>query len=1027
MASPAGFRQCIAFLLACPLILLLNVQNCSGESPNDGYLQSAWQQTSPGTGNNGKNTRVVLELGKVIERRISGGDTHLYRVDLTAGEFMHVLLDQRGVDVVETLSDPSGREVMKVDYHNGMYGPQFISFVAEIPGVYILRVKKLAKGAVGGVYAISLSELREATPPDRRRVVAGKNLIDAGRLLQRQGRSELDEALKQCAAAHDFFKDSDYAYQDAMSLEMSGSASSLLGNIDAAQSFYEQASFLYVAVGDRVGQARMINEIGAIYFAQGKNDAALEAYNKALELYRAVGDQMDEAMALVDIGRLHRSMGDGKTALEYYKRAIPILEKVKFDGGRASAFLNIAQVQISMGDLAQALKTCEKALYYFHKAGDRRGVAVALDRIGWLYFLSGERDEALKNYSRSLSMSRDGGDRTSELITLNNFAWVRFQSGEERRALSQLMDALEISREIGIRRSEAGILGNIMVVWNSLGNRDAAIFFGKQAVNLYQTIRSQSQTLDRELQKSFLHSNENVYRTLAELLVSTGRLSEAQQILDMLKEDEYFEYLRRQSGSPFKSVAITASEIGADKSVSDVSDRITAVGRAINELQAKGDLTDEEKKRLAGLKAQLDVEKKNYQKTLEGLGKMSGESKSGGAGGSLDSVLNTESLMSSTLRDLGHGTVALYTIQGEDEYTVILFTQDVPVSRKYKIKAVDLNRKIMAFRQILEDPNRDPLPLAQELYKIIIGPIASNLKAIEAKTLMWSFDGLLRYVPVAALHDGEKYMVERYQNVVFTPASYARLRDRNAQRDWHVLGLGVTKAVDKYPALPGVKEELSGIVRREGETETGVGVMPGVVLLDDDFTEEGMEQALLRKYQVVHIASHFNFEPGNNRKSSLLLGDGKYMLVSDVANSLNLFDRVELLTLSACNTALGGPDASGADLENFAVLAQNKGAKAVTATLWSVADVSTSLLMRKFYRLLDENPWMPKSEALRQAQSSLLHGESEVNIPTEGERGAEIMSKKSSPEPVGAFNTNPKAPYAHPYFWAPFILIGNWQ
>lgn len=1027
MASRIMFRQLAAFLVSSLLILSFSTLTCANEPLGDEGFGPVRRQTSSSTENRGKNSPVTLAPGKTIERRIEGGDTHLYGVELAAGQFMHVLLEQRGVDVVETLSDPGGREVMKVDYHNGMYGPQFIPFVAEISGVYILKVKKLIKGAVDGVYAISLSELREAAPTDRRHMVAGKNLLDAGIRLQKQSRWELNEALKQCAAAHDFFKDSGYAYQDAMSLEISGRVSSLLGDIDTALSFYEQASFRYVAAGDRAGQGRALNAAGVMYFAQGKNDTALEAYNKALELYRAVGDEADEATALVDIGRLHFFMGDKKTALEYYKRAIPIWDKVKFDSGRASAYLNITQIQISTGEREEALKTCEKALYYFYKAGDRRGVAATLDRIGWLHFLSGEKDEALKNYSRSLSISRDGGDRPSELITLNNLAWVRFQSGEKRRALGQLMDALDISREIGVRRSEAGILGNIMVVWNSLGNKDAAILFGKQAVNLYQAIRSQSQTLDRELQKSFLSSNENVYRTLAELLVSTGRLGEAQQILDMLKEDEYFKYLRRQSGKQFKSAAITVPEAGAEKSVSDISDRITAVGRNINELQSKGDLTDEEKKRLTWLKAQLDVEKKTYQKTLEGLGKTPGQSKSGGADGSLADVLNTESLMSSTLRDLGHGTVALYTIQGEDEYTVILFTQDVPVSRKYKIKAAALNRKIMAFRQVLQDPGSDPLPLAQDLYKIIVGPVASNLKAIKAKTLMWSFDGLLRYVPVAALHDGEKYMVEQYQNVVFTPASYARLRDRGTQRDWRVLGLGVTKAVGNYPELPGVKEELNGIIRKDGDTEAGAGVMPGVILIDGDFTEAGMEQALQRKYQVVHIASHFDFEPGNSSKSLLLLGDGKYLPVSEVADSLNLFDRVELLTLSACNTGLGGRDTSGADLENFAVLAQTKGAKAVTATLWSVVDSSTSLLMRKFYSLLDEYPWMPKSEALRLAQVSLLYGENDAALPTEAPRGASLVSKEEPSATASAFKVNPGAPYAHPHFWAPFILIGNWQ
>jgi CHAT domain-containing protein/predicted negative regulator of RcsB-dependent stress response len=993
---------------------------CAGQQAQSG---GGLRPTTPDVKGGGKTGITVLEPGKAIEMRIAGGDVHFYRVDLAAGQFMHVLLDQHGVDVVETLLAPDGREVMKVDYQNGTYGQQSLSFVADLPGAYLLKVKKLMKGAAAGTYQISLKEIHEATIQDRRRVAADKNLIESGRMIEKGDGPLLEEVIQKCAAAHDFFKSSGDSYQDALSLHMGASASARLGKLDIALSLYKQALVAYAAANDHAGQAKMHNGIGAVYFAQGKNDSALEAYNKAMELYQIAGDPADQALLFVDFGLLHFSMGDSKTALEYYERALPLCEKAKFDAGQASAFMNMAEVYRSSGNLYRALKFSEMALYYYNKASDRGGTAAVLDRIGWIYFLSDDKEEALLTYNRSLSLSRRNGDRYMESITLNNIAWLHFLLGEKRVALGELTKALEISMEIGSRRSEAGTLRNLMTVWKSLGNRRAAIFYGKQAVNIYQEVRSQSQSLDKELQKSFLHSSENVYRTLAELLVADGRLNEAQQILDMLKEDEYFEYLRRQSAGAFPQATITATEAATEKSISDTRDRITAIGRDINELQAKGDLTEEEKRRLAQLKAQRDGELKTYRRTIEELQKVPGGV---ATGGSLAGLLDTESLIGSTLRDLGYGTVALYTIEGEDEYTVILFTQDVQVSRKYKIKAAELNRKIVAFRQVLQDPNQDPLPLAQELYKIIVGPVASNLKAIKAKTLMWSFDGLLRYIPIAALHDGDKYLVEQYQNVVVTQVSYARLKERGTQRDWRALGLGVTKNVGNYPALPGVKEELNGIIRREGDAEAGSGVLPGVILLDDDFTEEKMEQALQGKYQVVHIASHFDFEPGGNRKSSLLLGDGKYLLISDVAGSVNIFDRVELLTLSACSTALGGPDASGADLENFALLAQRKGAKAVTATLWSVADSSTSLLMRRFYQSLENNQWMPKTEALRQAQLSLLYGESDTNLPANTTR-AEIMMNKDASSQAGAFKPKAGAPYSHPYFWAPFIIIGNWQ
>jgi CHAT domain-containing protein/Tfp pilus assembly protein PilF len=1027
MASQHPSRKPAAFLLSFFMILICTGLAYASDLSGSGVLGSIQQQPVTEATSKGKNSAVPLELSKAVERKIAGGDTHLYSVVLAAGQFMHVVVIQRGVDLVAFLSDPTGREVLKVDYQNGTHGPQSVSYVAETPGVYVLKVKKLIKNSLNGPYEIKLTELREATAQDRRRAAADRALIEGSLLIEKGDRHSLEEALNKFSAAHEFFKDYDDTYQDAMSLYMSGLAVSLSGDVEGALSFYGQALPLFGVAEDRAGQGQTLNEMGGAYFGQGKNDQALEALGKALELYRSVGDQADEILSLTDIGQLHFSMGDKKKALEYYKQALPICEKVKYDTRHASVLVHLAQAYVSSGDPTLALRTDESALLYYTKAKDQRGIAFALDRIGWIYYVLGEGEKALENYNRSLMLSRKSGDRNAESATLNNIGWVHFLLGEKRAAINQLTEALSITREVKSRRNEAGILKNIMAVWKALDNPNAAIFYGKQAVNIYQEIRSQSQELDKGLQKSFLNSNENVYRTLAELLVSAGRFGEAQQILDMLKEDEYFQYLRRQSKGVFTRAAITNKEAILGESTSASSDQVTAIGRAINELLAKGELTAEEKRRLAQLKAQRDVEQKIFQKTLEEIRKTPENSLSGSNRGALADVLNSESMMS-TLRDLGHGTVALYTIQGEAKYTVILYTQDTAVARDYKIKAADLNQKIMAFRQVLQDPTKDPRPLAQELYKILVGPVASNLKAIKAKTLMWAFDGMLRYVPVAALHDGEKYMVEQYQNVVFTPASYARLKDRGDARKWRVLGLGVTKAVGNYPALPGVKEELDGIIRRDGDTESKTGVMPGVILLDDNFTEGEMEQALQNKFQVVHIASHFDFEPGNNRKSLLLLGDGKYLPVSDISESLNLFDGVELLTLSACNTAMGESDAAGAELENFAVLAQNQGAKSVTATLWSVADSSTSLLMRKFYQLLDDNSWMPKAEALRLAQLSLLNGQDAAKTSFgESQRSDIVGTKKQNTTTAGRFNVDPRALYAHPYFWAPFILIGNWQ
>jgi len=195
-------------------------------------------------------------------------------------------------------------------------------------------------------------------------------------------------------------------------------------------------------------------------------------------------------------------------------------------------------------------------------------------------------------------------------------------------------------------------------------------------------------------------------------------------------------------------------------------------------------------------------------------------------------------------------------------------------------------------------------------------------------------------------------------------------------------------------------------------------------LMDESFTADSMLASLHRKFSLVHIASHFQFKPGNETSSFLLLGDGSHLTLERIKNLPNIFGGVELLTLSACDTATSGEDASGKEFEGFAVLAQRQGAKAVLASLWPVADQSTQLLMQEFYRLREATPGMLKAEALREAQLDLLHGTINGDTFDNASRGVKINDHQTSST---SFPFNSGAPYSHPYYWSPFILIGNWK
>jgi CHAT domain-containing protein len=187
--------------------------------------------------------------------------------------------------------------------------------------------------------------------------------------------------------------------------------------------------------------------------------------------------------------------------------------------------------------------------------------------------------------------------------------------------------------------------------------------------------------------------------------------------------------------------------------------------------------------------------------------------------------------------------------------------------------------------------------------------------------------------------------------------------------------------------------------------------------LNKDFTKDAFTEAL-DEYPIVHIASHFRLKPGTIADSFLLLGNGEPLTLEDMNVSDYSFDKVDQLTLSACNTAIGSEEWGGREVEGMGVLAQKRGTKSVVATLWNVADDSTGLFMSRFYTLLQKAD-VTKAEALRLAQLYFIEGQ--AGGAQGGNRGRAVIA------PDNEIGIPPALEgYRHPYFWAPFILMGNW-
>jgi CHAT domain-containing protein len=505
-------------------------------------------------------------------------------------------------------------------------------------------------------------------------------------------------------------------------------------------------------------------------------------------------------------------------------------------------------------------------------------------------------------------------------------------------------------------------------------------------------------------------------------------------VLHLLKEEEFFDFVRRDAQvarGRRGPAALTPSEAAWEARYRAVTDQLAAIGMEYGALRKKPSRTAADMQRLSALEADLRVARQAFEQFLTAL---QAEVRQAPQGQEQMTRLAEESQgLMDALRDLGPGTVALYTLMTDTAYHIILTTPEVQLARQTPLAAADLARQVHVFRQALDPATpgglrRDPRPLARELYQLLVAPVAHDLEQARAETLMWSLDGVLRYLPLAALHDGEQYLLERYRLVVFTPASATRLKDLPAH-PWRGAGFGVSKAHAGFTALPTVPAELHGIIRDPAQPNPQ-GVLPGRIHLDEAFTDTALRTALYERYPVVHIASHFQLHPGDDTASFLLLGDGSHLPLAQLKTWPQPFQSVELLTLSACNTAVGSAGAAGTEVEGLAVLAQRQGAKAVVATLWAVADRSTQALMQTFYRLRESQPGLPKVEALRQAQLALLWGARAPEAAAPMEAGGivrEDAARHGLGEALPPFVPPPQAPYAHPAYWAPFVLIGNWR
>lgn len=781
---------------------------------------------------------------------------------------------------------------------------------------------------------------------------------------------------------------------------------------------------------ERHAEAIALASLGRIHAGQGGREKAVENLDAALAIHVDLGDREGQAGVLGIVAAVRQDQGENGKALDLYRGEIPLRRALGDRSGEAAALKDMAGVYRAVGQNDKALAALHESIKVAHESNSTAAEARALTDLAALHAAAsknpGEKRRGLAELDRAIALSQQARDPEAKAAALQERGAIQRSLGKRKQAMQSLRNALALRRATGHAAGEAETLSGLsgLMARTSPG---FATFLAKKAVKTYAATLVERHGLDRELRRSF-PAVVSAHRLPADLLVSRGRLAEARQLLVSLRELEAERVVGGEAPSP-RSIDLSPAETEAEAKYEEALQPITELGAELQELYENpppNPPPPEDPDAMKKWQDRIDVLEEALEKAQaefdDFLKKLAVEIKSQRA-----SDLRDDAALKTTLGDLGPGVVAIYTFIGETKVWAMLVTSSMDKGYELdKLKPSELHRMVVALRTAI-DRLEDPRPQAKELYDALLAPMENELAGAKAKTIMWWLDGALRYVPLGALWDGRQWLVERYQNVVFTLASEARLKDE-PKRSWNVLGLGVTREHAPLIALPGVKAELDAVVREENSREPGV--LAGHRLLDDQFTELNMMTGLARNHPaVVHFASHYVFRPVRSSTeeiepdpSFLLLGDGTHLTLRDLDLRQSVFNGVDLVALSACDTAMGGDDTEetipGAEFDGLARVAQQKGAKAVLATLWSVADVSTPALMREFYRRREQDGGRTKAAALQEAQRAMLNGALAPGRDEgpAGERGGTV--KRAPPKFPG---------WQHPYYWAPFILLGNWK
>lgn len=1035
------FSQIVTLILA---VLLIYVSPTLGQTPKD------------------------LPTLSDTEGELKGGETHSFKIQLTAGQFLYALAEQQDYDLITAVFAPDGKQLSESNSPNGVRGTEPILVVASIPGEYRVEVRSNVKTS-SGHYRIKIVALRPATEIDKSHASAQIAFEDAKKLINKQNAAATREAIQKFEEALSLFKVAGDSYRQVLTLTSIGEAYYFANEYRKALQYFMDAESLVVAIGDRtleagvqtfvggmldilgdigkaldhqqralvlarengwpVAEGNALSNIGKIYNDVADWQKALEFYEQALPVFRAAGRKQNEAITLNNIGIAYFQAGETQKALDYLEQSLPLLREVKQKNTEAYTLLNIGRVYRRMGENKKALDYFNQAQAMQREIGNRANEGETLDELGLAYSAEGQHEKALEYHRQAAEIQRSVGNLRREAIALTNLGEAYNRLEQPDKAIEPFTQSLSILRNIGDLSNAAIALKGIAQAEQKQGNLNDASKHIAESVSLIETVRARSGSL--QLRASYRATMEKAYELYIDVLMQQHAKAPTQgfdaEALRVSERGRARSLVEKLSEAPIDIRAgIDAALLEKERDLKRVMN-----AKAQREMQLKARKGNPEE--LATLGKELSGLEDEYQQVQAAIRKRSPQ---------YSALTQPQPLgLKEIQQQLDRDTLLLeYALGEKRSYLWVvapdsLKTFELPRAEQIEKFAREASQSLAARSvvQSLESPAQRRARIAgadatfekaaAELSRMILAPASAEFGT---KRLVIVADGALQSVPFAALplavnrpvildheiislQSASAFAVQRHNLANRTPApktvaviadpvfsvADARLRggpaetttDGPTRRIEHLPGTGTGQL--SIPRLPFTRTEADQIlaVAPPNSSMKALGFRANRSIATSDE---------LSKYRYVHFATHGYVDTTRSGLSAIVLS-----LVDEQGNPQDGFLRThdiynlklpaELVVLSACETGLGKA-VTGEGLEGLTRGFMYAGARRVVVSLWNVNDKATAALMQRLYVGMLRSNKTPAA-ALRDAQIQMLRTRQ----------------------------------WQSPYFWAPFVMQGEWK